>query len=61
VGCFDHESVLGNSGGALAWDSTTGGVTANRYGRIVRGLVAVSHGTVYIYKARVKVVYQTLE
>ena len=61
VNCFDHFSGLGNASGALAWDSTTGSPSANRHGRIVRGLVSINSGTVYIYKARVRVVYQRLE
>ncbi len=61
IGCFDHASSFGSQSTARHWDSTKGSVTKNRKGQMVRGLVSVNSGNVYVYKARVKVVYQVLQ
>jgi hypothetical protein len=61
LGCFDHWGTLGYSTTALHWSSTTGSPSHNRIGRIVRGAAVVQSGTIYIYKARVRVVYQVLQ
>jgi hypothetical protein len=61
IGCFDHEGELGYTSSALHWNSTTGSPSHNRSGRTVRGVALVQSGTIYIYKARVRVVYQVLE
>jgi hypothetical protein len=59
--CFDRwEGAVGAPSGAPAWASTAGSVTFNRSGRTVRGLVSVNAFTVYVYKARVKLVYAVL-
>ena len=58
--CFDRYRGIGNATGALAWFQTGSTSAANRSGRYVRGLVAAGHGSTYVYKARVKVVYQLL-
>jgi flagellar hook assembly protein FlgD len=59
--CFNHVKNIGNSSGSLKWYSTSGNVSSNRDGRYVRGLVYVQHGTVYVYKVRIKVTYQVLQ
>jgi hypothetical protein len=59
VGCFDHALGIGGSG--TAWYSTTLSPTNNRSGRTARGLVLVQSSTVYVYKVRMYVVYQTLQ
>jgi hypothetical protein len=60
--CFGRWASVGNSTKSLAWFRTSGtSSSAYRSGRYVRGLIAVGHGTVYVYKARAKVVYQVLE
>jgi hypothetical protein len=59
--CFDHWKGIGNSTGSLAWFSTSSTAAVNRSGRYVRGLIEVSYGTTYVYKARAKVVYAILE
>ena len=61
VSCFDHAKAIGYGAGALRWESTGANVDRNRSGRIVRGIVSVVNGPVTIYRARVKVVYGTLE
>jgi hypothetical protein len=61
LSCFDHVGSLGYSSTALHWNSTTGSPSQNRSGRIVRGVAVVQSGTIYIYKARVRVVYQILQ
>lgn len=61
LGCFDRVSSFGSQSTARHWDSTKGSITKNRKGQIVRGLVSVNFGNVYVYKARVKVVYQVLQ
>lgn len=61
LGCFDHSGQLGYSSTALHWNSTTGSPSQNRSGRTVRGAAVVQSGTIYIYKARVRVVYQILQ
>jgi hypothetical protein len=58
--CFDRVKSIGNTG-STAWYSTTGSTTYNRHERVVRGMVAVQHGTVYLYKVRVRVVYAVLQ
>jgi len=60
VGCFDRLRSFGTSTGSLVWKSTSGSVSANRYGKTARGLVYVEVGTVTVYKVRVKVTYQVL-
>ena len=61
AGCFDHWKNIGSTSSSPVWYSTSGSVTANRYGRTVRGLVSVNAFTQTIYKARVKVVYGVLQ
>ena len=58
ISCFDRVKTIG--GGGTKWFSTSGNVTANRSGTRVRGVVSVADGIYYVYKARVKVVYQVL-
>jgi hypothetical protein len=58
LGCFDRVKAIG--GGGAKWYSTSGSVTANRSGHRVRGLVSAADGIYYVYKVRVKVVYQVL-
>jgi FlgD Ig-like domain len=60
-GCFDHASPIGSSSATAFWDMTSGNTTSNRYGKTIRGLVEVNFGTVYIYQARVHVVYGILK
>ena len=59
--CFDRYRGIGNASGALTWFQTGSTSAANRSGRYVRGLVDAGYGSTYIYKARVKVVYQLLK
>lgn len=59
--CFDRWKGIGNSTESLAWYTTSSTSAANRSGRYVRGLVDVTFGITYVYKARVKVVYAALE
>jgi hypothetical protein len=59
--CFDRWKSIGSGSTSAVWYSTSGSVTANRYNRVVRGLVSVNTGTVTIYSTRVKVVYQVLQ
>jgi hypothetical protein len=60
--CFARWAGVGNSTGSLAWYKTSGTSSSSyRSGRYVRGMVDVEHGTVRVYKARVRVVYQVLE
>ena len=61
TGCFDRWHTFGFTNGGPGWAATSGSLTNNRYGRIVRGTVVVTYGTVYVYKARIKVVYQVLK
>ncbi len=58
LGCFDRVRTIGGSG--TKWYSTGGSITANRSGRVVRGVVSAAGGVYYVYKVRVKVVYQVL-
>jgi hypothetical protein len=59
IHCFDRVKTIGGSG--TKWYSTSGSVSANRSGTRVRGVVSAADGIYYVYKARVKVVYQVLE
>ena len=60
--CFDGWRSVGNSAGTVAWYSSST-ITSSSYrsGRYARGIIDVSAGTVYVYKARVKVIYQVLQ
>lgn len=59
--CFDRVRNVGNSSNTVAWYSTAGSVTANRSGAVVRGIIGVTGGTAYVYKAQLVVVYQVLK
>jgi len=59
IECFDHAAVIGGSG--TAWYSTTISPTYNRSGRTARGMVIVQSSTIYVYKVRMYVSYQTLQ
>jgi hypothetical protein len=56
--CFDRLKPIGGSG--TNWYKTSANVSANRSGHRVRGLLGAADGIYYIYKVRVKVVYQVL-
>jgi hypothetical protein len=60
--CFDGWRSIGNAEGTSAWYSSAA-ITSSAYrsGRYARGIIDVAQGTVYVYKARVKVVYQVLQ
>jgi hypothetical protein len=60
LGCFNRVKSIGNTSGSRRWYSDRGSVSANRSGLTVRGLIWVGQGKVYVYKVRVKVVYQVL-
>ena len=60
--CFERWKGVGNAAGTTAWFSTgASSSSANRSGRYVRGMITVESNTVYVYKARVKVVYAVLQ
>jgi hypothetical protein len=59
--CFDRWKTIGSVSGSLAWFSTGGSVTANRSGRLVRGIVSVSSHPAIVYKVRVTVRYAILK
>jgi hypothetical protein len=59
--CFDRAKAIGSSSGARKWYSTSGSPSSHRKGLVVRGLVGVPAGTVYVYKAEFKVTYQVLK
>jgi hypothetical protein len=59
--CFDRFTSIGSGGNSLTWYSTASSFADNRAGRYVRGMIDVPYGTVYVYKARAKVVYKLLE
>ena len=60
--CFTRWASVGNAANSLAWYGTSGTASsAYRSGRYVRGIVVVEYGTVYVYKARARIVYQVLE
>lgn len=60
--CFERWATVGDATVSQRWYSTSGSSSiAYRAGRYVRGLVMVDFGTVYVYEARAKVVYQVLE
>ncbi len=59
--CFDRWKGIGNSSGARKWYTTSGSPSSHRNGNVVRGIVYVPQGTVYVYKAEVKVTYQILK
>jgi hypothetical protein len=58
IGCFDRIKAFSSS--SLKWHTTSGSPKNNRSGTHVRGSVYADRGTVYVYKVRVKVVYQVL-
>jgi hypothetical protein len=60
TGCFDRWKGIGNTSGGRRWYSTSGSPTSHRKGTVVRGIIYVPNGTVYVYKAEVKVKYQVL-
>jgi hypothetical protein len=60
--CFANWTGVGNTTNSTAWYATPAtSSSAYRSGRYVRGMVTVRYGTVYVYEARVRVVYQVLE
>ena len=60
--CFDRWATVGTSPASLRWYSTSpSSAAAYRSGSFVRGIVTVDSGTVLVYEARAKVVYQVLE
>ena len=59
--CFDRWKGIGSSSGARKWYTTSGALSSHRNGHVVRGIVYVPQGTVYVYKAEVKVTYQILK
>jgi len=61
VNCFDRAKAIGSSSGARKWYSTSGSPASHRNGLVVRGLIYVSTGTVWVYKAEIKVTYQVLK
>ena len=58
--CFDRWKGIGNSSGARKWYTTSGSPSSHRKGNVV-GIVYVPQGTVFVYKAEVKVTYQILK
>jgi hypothetical protein len=51
--------TVGNSGSTKRWYATSASSSeAYRSGPFVRSIVIVNFGTVYVYSARAKVVYQ---
>ena len=61
TGCFDRWKGIGNTSGARKWYGTSGSPSSHRKGHVVRGIVYVPVGTVYVYQAEVKVKYQILK
>ena len=59
--CFDRWKGIGSTSGARKWYTTSGALSSHRKGHVVRGIVYVPQGTVYVYKAEVKVTYQILK
>lgn len=60
--CFDRWVAVGDAAVSQRWYATSGSSSAAyRAGQFVRGLLMVDFGTVYVYEARAKVVYQVLE
>jgi len=58
--CFDRLQTFGNTANSLAWYTTTGSLSTNKSGQIVRGMVSNTVGPAYVYKAEVVVTYQVL-
>ena len=56
--CFDRFKAWSSS--SAAWHATSGNANIYRLGTRVRGVIYSSHGTVVVYKVRVRVVYQVL-
>ena len=62
VDCFDHfQSWPGDDPRYVVWRTAGGSATNNRSGRTVRGMAEMGIATAYLYKVRVKVVYQVLQ
>jgi hypothetical protein len=62
VSCFERWKTVGSAPLSRRWYATEGSSSsAYRSRGIVRGLVYVQYGTVYVYQARAKVVYQVLD
>ena len=70
TGCgdFDYCSIspmdgapVGNSTGSLAWYAATGSASLHRSGRLVRGVVLAYDKPIYLYLARLTVVYTLLK
>jgi hypothetical protein len=58
--CFNHWKPVPWMT-SRAWVTASGHPTHNRHDRLVRGMVSVGDGTVYVYTARLKVVYSVLQ
>lgn len=62
VSCFDRWTNVGDPARSKRWYSTAASAsTAYRSSKYVRGIISVDYGTVYVYQARAKVVYQVFE
>ena len=60
--CFERWAMVGNASASNRWYATSGSSSnVYRSGQYVRGLIMVNFGTVYVYEARAKVVYQVLD
>ena len=60
--CFERWATVGDASASKRWYATSGSSSnVYRSGQYVRGLVMVNFGTVYVYQARAKVVYQVLD
>jgi hypothetical protein len=60
--CFERWTNVGVAGGSQRWYATSGSSSGvYRAGQYVRGLIVVDFGTVHVYEARAKVVYQVLD
>jgi hypothetical protein len=60
--CFERWATVGNAPPSVRWYSTSpSSSAAYRSGLFVRGIVTADFGTVFVYQARAKVVYQVLE
>jgi Bacterial Ig-like domain (group 3)/FlgD Ig-like domain len=60
VTCFAKWAGIGSTSGSRHWSKTTSTSAIYRSGLHVRGLIDVYHGTVYVYKVRLKVTYGVL-
>jgi hypothetical protein len=60
VACFAKWAGIGSTSGSRHWSKTISTSAIYRSGVHVRGVVDVWHGTVYVYKVRLKVTYGVL-